>query len=86
MAGRIVSPAAVADMTRPRSDPTDGLRYGLGLWLGPDDALSIHGFDTGVGSVSVHDPSRHLTFSVLSNKSRGAWPCSQRILQMVTES
>jgi CubicO group peptidase (beta-lactamase class C family) len=86
MAGRIVSPAAVTDMTRPRSDPTDGLRYGLGFWLGPDDALSIHGFDTGVGFVSVHDPSRHLTFSVLSNKSRGAWPCSQRILQMVTES
>jgi CubicO group peptidase (beta-lactamase class C family) len=84
MSGRIVSSATVTEMSKPRSDATDGLRYGLGLWIGPGDAVSIHGFDTGVGFVSVHDPSRHLTFSVLSNTTRGAWPCSQRILQIVT--
>ena len=82
MAGRIVSPETVTEMTHPRGDRKDGLRYGLGFWLGPDDAVSIHGFDPGVGFVSVHDPSRHLTFSVLSNKTRGAWPSSQRILQI----
>lgn len=86
MEGRIVSPETVADMTIPRDDSANGLRHGLGFWLGPDDAVSIHGFDTGVGFVSVHDPSRHLTCSVLSNKTRGAWPCSQRILQVVTAS
>jgi CubicO group peptidase (beta-lactamase class C family) len=86
VAGRIVSPATVTDMTRPRSEPTDGLAYGLGFWLGPGGAVSIHGFDPGVGFVSVHDPCRQLTFSVLSNKTRGAWPCSQRILQMIAES
>ena len=86
MAGRIVSPETMTEMTQPRSDPKDGLRYGLGFWLGPNDAASIHGFDTGVGFVSVHDPSRHLTLSVMSNKSRGAWPCSQRIMQIVTGS
>jgi CubicO group peptidase (beta-lactamase class C family) len=86
MAGRIVSPETVTEMTHPRSVATDGLRYGLGFWLGPGGTVSIHGFDTGVGFVSVHDPSLHLTLSVLSNKTRGAWPCSQRILQMVTGS
>jgi len=84
MAGRIVSPGTVNDMTHPRGDAQDGLRCGLGFWIRPDDAVSIHGFDTGVGFVSVHDPNRHLTLSVLSNKTRGAWPCSQRILQIVT--
>jgi CubicO group peptidase (beta-lactamase class C family) len=86
MAGRIVSSQTVAEMTHPRSDSTRGLRYGLGFWVGPGEAVSIHGFDPGVGFVSVHDPSRHLTSSVLSNKTRGAWPCSQRILQIVTGS
>ncbi len=85
LAGRIVLPETVAEMTQRRSDAMDGLRYGLGFWLGPGDAISIHGFDTGVGFVSVHDPSRHLTLSVLSNKTRGAWPCSQRILQILTD-
>ena len=86
MAGRIVSPDTVHEMTRPRSGADiDGLRHGLGFWLGAhDETVSIHGFDTGVGFVSVHDPSRRTTFTVMSNKSRGAWPCSQRISQILT--
>jgi CubicO group peptidase (beta-lactamase class C family) len=32
MAGRIVSPETVTEMTNPRSDAMDGLRYGLGFW------------------------------------------------------
>jgi CubicO group peptidase (beta-lactamase class C family) len=84
MAGRIVSRDTVAEMTRPRSDAVDGLRYGLGFWLDTDaDTVSIHGFDAGVGFVSVHDPTRRVTFSVLSNKQRVAWPCSQRISQLL---
>ena len=77
---------------RARDDPPPqrrrdigGLRHGLGFWLGAhDETVSIHGFDTGVGFVSVHDPSRRTTFTVMSNKSRGAWPCSQRISQILT--
>ena len=81
---RIVPGPVRRSMIEPLSEaPKENLRYGLGFWLEPDDAVSIHGFDTGVGFVSVHDPNRHLTLSVLSNKSRGAWPCSQRILQIV---
>jgi CubicO group peptidase (beta-lactamase class C family) len=87
MAGRIVSPDTVAEMTRPRSDGDDGLRYGLGFWLGPEDgAVSLHGFDTGVGFVSVHHPGRRVTFSVLCNQSRGAWPCGQRIAGALADS
>jgi CubicO group peptidase (beta-lactamase class C family) len=85
MAGRIVSRETVAEMTRQRSDAGEGLRYGLGFWLDTDaDTVSLHGFDAGVGFVSVHDAVRRVTFSVLSNKSRGAWPCSQRISQLLT--
>ncbi len=86
MAGRIVSPDTVHEMTRPRGGADiDGLRHGLGFWLGAhDETVSIHGFDTGVGFVSVHDPSRRTTFTVMSNTSRGAWPSSQRISQILT--
>jgi CubicO group peptidase (beta-lactamase class C family) len=80
-AGRIVSPDTVEDMTRPRSDAPDGpMRYGLGFWLNSSTgAISLHGFDAGVGFVSARDRTHRFTYTVLSNKSRGAWPVSQRL-------
>ena len=56
-AGRIVSLDTVAEMVRPRSDvPEDSMRYGLGFWLyDSTGAVSLHGFDAGVGFVSVRD-------------------------------
>ena len=83
--GAIVSPDNVADMIRPRSeDPIRSMRYGLGFWLDAStDTISIHGFDNGVGFVSVHDRPARLTHTVLSNKSRGAWPCSQRLSSLL---
>ena len=82
---QVCKPAGMTNTAFLRSDALPGrAALGLGFWLGPDNAVSIHGFDAGVGFVSVHDPSRHLTLSVMSNKSRGAWPCSQRIMQIVT--
>lgn len=85
-AGRIVSAAAVAEMVRPRSDvPESSMRYGLGLWLHESsDIVSVHGFDPGVGCVSVSDPAGRFTHTALSNKSRGAWPVSQQIDAMLT--
>ena len=79
--GRIVRPETVDEMFRPRSEiPEDSMRYGLGFWIDArTDRVSIHGFDAGVGFVSVHDRQRHITHTVISNKSRGAWPVSQRI-------
>lgn len=75
-AGRIVSPATVASMTRPRYDvPSENLRYGLGLWLhrtGP--ALVIEGYDAGVSFRSTHDPETRTTATIVGNTSEGAWP------------
>lgn len=80
-AGRIVSLDTVAEMVRPRSDTADAaMGYGLGFWLDSSTgAVALHGFDAGVGFVSVRDPDDRYTHTVLSNKSRGAWPVSQRL-------
>ena len=87
-AGRIVSPDTVAEMVRPRSDvPEESMRYGLGFWLYDSSAaVSLHGFDAGAGFVSVHDLGHRFTYTVLSNKSRGAWPVSQRLDQLLATS
>jgi len=83
--GRIVSVDTVAEMMSPRSDvPELSMRYGLGFWLYKStDAASLHGFDAGVGFVSVRDRDRRFTYTVLSNKSRGAWQVSQRLDQLL---
>jgi CubicO group peptidase (beta-lactamase class C family) len=85
-AGQIVSRETVAEMVRPRSDvPANAMHYGLGFWLyNSTGAVSIHGFDTGVGFVSVRDAEGRFTYTVVSNKGRGAWPVSQRIEEIVT--
>ncbi|WP_277211152.1 serine hydrolase domain-containing protein [Isoptericola croceus] len=74
--GRIVDPATVEMMIRPRHDvPAEGLRYGMGFWLhrtGP--AVVIEGYDAGVSFRSTHDPGSATTVSVLGNTSEGAWP------------
>ena len=87
-AGRMVSPDTVADMVRSRSEvPEESMRYGLGFWL--DDAtgtVSLHGFDAGVGFVSVRDRGHRFTSTVLCNQTRGAWPVSQRLNQLLVPS
>jgi hypothetical protein len=74
LAGRIVGPELVAELTRPRSDVRDeGMRYAAGLWLhatGPQ--LIMAGYDAGVAARSVHDPASSTTATVLSNSSLGA--------------
>ena len=72
-------------MVQPRSEvPEESMRYGLGMWLyDSTGAVSVHGFDAGVGFVSVRDPGRRFTYTVFSNKSRGAWPVSQRLGELV---
>jgi len=84
-AGRIVSVDTVAAMVRPRSDRSAGaLQYGLGFWLDESTgAVSIHGFDAGVGFVSARDPGGRWAYTVLCNKTRGAWPVSQRLDALV---
>jgi CubicO group peptidase (beta-lactamase class C family) len=87
-AGRIVSQETVAEMVRPRSEePELSLRYGLGFWLyDTPGAVSLHGFDAGVGFVTVRDRDRGFTYTVFSNQSRGAWPVSQRLGDLLATS
>lgn len=73
--GRIVSPSAVAAMTRAWSTPDEQRRYGLGFWLAADGAeVSLEGYDAGVSCRSTHDPVTGATTTVISNTSEGAWP------------
>jgi CubicO group peptidase (beta-lactamase class C family) len=75
-AGRLVSPERVADLIRPRSDwPEEERRYGLGFHLhATGDGVWLEGFDAGVSLASLHQPSTAITYTVISNWSRGAWP------------
>jgi CubicO group peptidase (beta-lactamase class C family) len=75
-AGRVVSPAQLAEMVRPRSDwPEESRRYGLGFHLHPTgDGVFLEGHDTGVSFASVHQPTSLITYTVISNWSEGAWP------------
>jgi CubicO group peptidase (beta-lactamase class C family) len=75
-AGRVVSPASVAELVRPRSDwPEESERYGLGIHLhATGDAVWLEGYDAGVSVNSLHQPSTGLTCTVVSNWTDGAWP------------
>lgn len=75
-AGRIVSPASVAAMTRARSaDTGEDLHYGMGFWVHPSGrAVAIEGYDAGVSFRSTHVPHSSVTVSVLGNTPDGAWP------------
>lgn len=74
IAGQIVSPDWVAEMTRPRSD-AHSKRYGLGFWLHEStDTLILEGYDAGVSFRSHHDPRTNTTCTVISNWTDGAWP------------
>jgi CubicO group peptidase (beta-lactamase class C family) len=74
--GRVIAPELVDEMTRARSSSGPGKdRYGLGVWLQPDDdVLELHGYDAGASFHSVHDRARSITWTVISNTSEGAWP------------
>ena len=85
-AGRIVAPATLAAMTRPTTQAADDdLDYGLGFWLYPSGAVSVHGFDAGAGFVTARDPGGRFTYTVLCNKTRGAWPVSQALARLVAQ-
>lgn len=81
LGGRLVAPAWVAEMVRPRSAvPTESMRYGLGFWLHETgDSVTLVGYDAGVSFRSVHDPTTHLTHTVISNTSSGAWAITRRL-------
>jgi CubicO group peptidase (beta-lactamase class C family) len=79
--GRVVSEHWLMQMIRPRSDaPSDSMRYGLGFWLHESsDVVMLVGYDAGVSFRTVHDPSRRITHTVISNTSEGAWPITRSL-------
>ena len=86
-AGRIVSKDTVAEMVRSRSEMPESMSYGLGFWL--DDAadtVSMIGGDAGVGFFSTHHRDDRFTYSVMCNQTRGVWPVSQRLKQLLVPS
>jgi CubicO group peptidase (beta-lactamase class C family) len=79
VAGRIVSPSAVDEMVRARSEaPAEKRRYGLGFWLHESTrTVFLEGYDAGVSFRSLHDRDRDLTCTVISNWTDGAWPIAR---------
>ncbi len=78
VSGRIVSHEWVAEMKRSRSvvpRASGGRRgYGLGFWLRLEgDGVILVGSDAGVSFFSLHAPGADLTYSVISNRTDGAW-------------
>ncbi|MGB3185413.1 MAG: serine hydrolase domain-containing protein [Ornithinimicrobium sp.] len=77
--GRVVSPATVLEMMRPRSESGNEY-YGLGFWLpGPDGVAGIVGEDAGVSFHSNHDREAQITRTVIANTADGAWPVVRRL-------
>jgi len=85
-AGRLVAPALVAELVRPRSDvPSEKARYGLGFWLHPRTrAVVLEGADAGVSCRSVCDPEAGVTHTVLANWTDGAWPLARYLAERLT--
>jgi CubicO group peptidase (beta-lactamase class C family) len=85
-AGRIVSAATVAEMTRPHTDEAiDGLRYGLGFWLRDEPpTVSVHGFDAGVGMASERHVGGRFTCTVFANQGGVAWPVQEALIALLT--
>ena len=81
-AGSIVREETLAEMLRERSAPGADRGYGLGFWLpAGGHAVRLHGGDTGVAFVTVHDQERHLTWTLLSNTGEGAEAIAGRLEQ-----
>ena len=84
LAGRIVAPERVAEMTRRRSQMPDGRRYGLGFWLDEStDVVFLEGYDAGVSFRSLLDPVTDTSCTVIANWSDGAWPVARRLAEVL---
>ena len=81
-AGKIVSPATVADVVRRHTEEAyQEFGYGLGFWLRPDGRVQLEGYDAGVSFRSAHDPDTATTWTVISNWSDGAWPVARQVIR-----
>jgi len=80
--GALLPAEVVADMVTVRSIESPTYRYGLGFGLGAQDGvISLVGSDAGVSFRSVHDRRAHLSWTVISNTSEGAWPMARALAE-----
>jgi CubicO group peptidase (beta-lactamase class C family) len=87
LGGNVVGANWVTAMVRPRSDvPEESARYGLGFWLhASSDAVMLVGGDGGVSFRTVLDPASGTVHTVLSNTTKGAWPITKRLDELLLE-
>lgn len=84
-AGRIVPPALVSEALRTQHSVPGQRPYGLGFWLTSEPGGAyLEGSDPGISFRSRFEPRRGLSYTVLSNTTRGAWPLV-RELEAATE-
>ena len=80
-AGRLVSIPMVDMLTRTHHvAPVQSMECGLGFWrrLASNHSV-LEGMDAGVSFRTIHDPTAHLTATVISNTSDGAWPIARSL-------
>ena len=84
-AGTIVTPDTVALMTTPRSEMEgESTRGGLGCFIDETTgAVELHGFDAGVGFMSICDRNRGLTYTIIGNQTRGTWPMYEALTTLL---
>jgi CubicO group peptidase (beta-lactamase class C family) len=86
-AGRVVASRWIGQIVRPRGEtpPRSSTAYGLGFWLDLSrEAVALVGSDAGVSFRSVRDPASHVTYTVMSNTTDGAWPIARRLDEVLT--
>jgi CubicO group peptidase (beta-lactamase class C family) len=85
LAGLIVSPGMVAELTRSRGPADSVAGYGLGIWLPSDDALMIVGCDAGVSFRSVCRRDGSLVHTVIGTDADCAWPVSRAVAEQLSD-
>jgi hypothetical protein len=85
LAGRIVSPEMVAELTRSRGKADSAAGYGLGVWLPTEDELMIEGCDAGVSFRSVCQRDGSLVHTVIGNDADCAWPVSRAVADQLPQ-
>lgn len=82
--GTLLRPATFGEMTTPHGYTHGGTPYGMGFWLSPyNDSIELEGYDSGISFRSVHQPSRDVTWTVLSNWTDGAWSVTDQLAQLL---
>ena len=82
--GTLLGPTTFGEMTTPHGHTPGGTPYGMGLWPSPyNDSIEFEGYDSGISFRSVHQPSRDVTWTVLSNWTDGAWSITDQLARLL---